>query len=65
MSCLANAALETVDELFTMPAGLSPELIAAIEEFTAMKKVTVCANTHLNALALLGTISSKRTHLVV
>ena len=51
---LRNLVLALLDELFTLPVGLDPELERAIEEFTAKKKQRESKMKDLNERAAAG-----------
>jgi len=51
---VTGVGAKLLDELFTLPMGLDPELEKAIEEFTAKKKARESKLTELNDKAVLG-----------
>eukprot|EP01114_Cavostelium_apophysatum_P016274 TRINITY_DN4588_c0_g1_i1.p1 TRINITY_DN4588_c0_g1~~TRINITY_DN4588_c0_g1_i1.p1 ORF type:complete len:264 (-),score=105.47 TRINITY_DN4588_c0_g1_i1:92-883(-) len=48
-----------LDELFTLPMGLSPELVKAIEDFTAVKKAREAKFRDLSSKAAAGGVKGK------
>eukprot|EP01097_Dermamoeba_algensis_P007996 TRINITY_DN517_c0_g3_i1.p1 TRINITY_DN517_c0_g3~~TRINITY_DN517_c0_g3_i1.p1 ORF type:complete len:269 (+),score=91.18 TRINITY_DN517_c0_g3_i1:54-860(+) len=56
---LTGCGRELLDELFTMPCGLSPELEQAIEDFSASKKARETKMKDLGTKAAVGGVKGK------